>query len=311
MANVLAVAGQSRDALQASGQLTGSGSPYAKALTAFAQSFSSRAAAGLNDLQMDYNQIKTEQTGSLAFFAPQGSVIVGQSSPPTFVAAKTPDQLGIFTYGGGNIVGMARDNVDVFRSRVFTVAGGDIDLWSSLGNLDAGRGPRDVAVVPPPRLVVDSNGVEQLDLSASVSGSGIGALVTQPNQPPSNINLMAPAGYVDAGEAGIRAQGGTVILGTNLVLNAGNIQAASGVSGGAVVATAPPPLPPSTGSSAGDRAVEEAQRDAMAQQQAAAVAASQRSLRIIGEFIGFDNCSAVGSKVGDTDCPAASPSDVQ
>ena len=237
LANVLSVAGSSRDALQAAGRLTGSGSPYAKELTAFAQAFSPAAAAGLNDLQMDYNQIKTEQTGSVAFFAPQGSVIVGQSSPPTFTAAKTPDQLGIFTYGGGDIIGMSRDNIDVFGSRVFTVAGGDIDLWSSLGNLDAGKGPRDVAVVPPPRLVVDANGVEQLDLSASVSGSGIGALVTQANQPPSDINLMAPAGYVDAGEAGIRAQSGTVTLGTNLVLNAGNIQAASGVSGGAVVAT--------------------------------------------------------------------------
>jgi hypothetical protein len=49
-------------------------------------------------------------------------------------------------------------------------------------------------------------------------------------------------------------------------------------------------LPPSTGSSAGDRVVEEAQREAMAQQQAAAVAASQRSMRLIGEFIGFDDC---------------------
>lgn len=303
MANVLTVAGSSEVALQAAGRLTGSGSPYAKALTAFAQAYAPATPAGLNDLQMDYSEIKTEQSGDVAFFAPQGAVVVGQSSPPSFAATKAPDQLGIFTYGGGDIIGMARDSVDVYRSRVFTVAGGDIDLWSSLADLDAGRGPRDIAVVPPPTLVIDSNGVEQLDLSATVTGSGIGALVTQPDQPPSNINLMAPAGYVDAGEAGIRAQSGTVTLGTNLVLNAGNISAASGVSGGAVVATPAPPLPPSAGGSVADQVVAETQREAMAQQQAAAVAASQRRMRLVGEFIGFDDCDAA-SRDSNGNCPS-------
>lgn len=302
MANVLSVAGKSEIALAAAGQLTGTGSPYAKSLTAFAQAYAPAAPTGLNDLQMDYSELKVEQTGALAFFAPQGAVIVGQSSPPSFTASKSPSQLGIFTYGGGDIIGMARDSVDVYQSRVFTVAGGDIDLWSSLADLDAGRGPRDVAVVPPPTLVIDSNGVEQLDLSAIVTGSGIGALVTEPNQPASNINLMAPAGYVDAGEAGIRAQSGSVTLGTNFVINGGNISAASGVSGGAVVAAPPPPPPPSTGTSAGDRVVEEAQREALQQQQAAAVAASQRHMRLVGEFIGFDDCED-SSKDGNGNCP--------
>jgi len=183
-----------------------------------------------------------------------------------------------------------RDNFNVFQSRVFTVAGGDIDLWSSLSDIDAGRGPRDVAVAAPPRLVTDpATGLQYLDVGASVSGSGIGALETSPNQPPSDINLMAPAGYVDAGEAGIRAQTGTVVLGTNVVLNAGNITAASGVSGGAVVAVPPPPPPPSTATGAGDRVVEEAQREAMKEQQASAAAASQRQMTITGEFIGFDD----------------------
>jgi filamentous hemagglutinin family protein len=298
-ANVLVVAGASETALKASGSLTGSGSPYAKELTAFAQALAPTTAAGIDDLQMDYSQIKAQSTGDVAVFAPQGGVIVGQSSPPALTATKTPDELGIFTYGAGDIIGMARDSVDVFRSRVFTVAGGDIDLWSSLANLDAGRGPRDVAVVPPPRLVANAAGVEQLDVSATVSGSGIGALETEPNQPPSNINLMAPAGYVDAGEAGIRASTGTVTLGTNLVLNAGNITAASGVSGGAVVAAPPPPPPPSTGSSASDRVVEDAQREAVAQAQAAAVAAGGRRLRIIGEFIGFEDCSDASREKAD------------
>lgn len=300
MANVLQVAGQSEESLAASGQLTGTGSPYAKQLTALAQAFSPATPAGLNDLQMDYNELKVEQTGDLAFFDPQGAVIVGQQTPPTFATPKDPSQLGIFTYGGGDIIGMTRDSVDVYQSRVFTVAGGDIDMWSSLQNIDAGRGSRDVQVVPPPTLVVESNGTEALDLSSTVSGSGIGALVTEADQPPSDINLMAPAGYVDAGEAGIRSQSGKVLLGTNLVLNAGNIQAASGVSGGTVVATPPPPLPPSTGSTAADRMVAEAEHEAMAQQQAAAASLSQRPMHIVGEFIGFDTCAAAGGS--DEEC---------
>ena len=309
MANVLDIAGQSRDALQASGALTSLGSPYAKGLTTLAQAYAPTTPAGLNDLQMDFSEIKTLETGSVAIFAPQGGVIVGQASPPSLdIAAtlKTPDQLGIFTYGGGDIIGMARDSVNVFQSRVFTVAGGDIDLWSSLQNIDAGKGSRDLQIVPPPRLVVAANGTEQLDVSSTVTGSGIGALVTEASQPPSNINLMAPAGYVDAGEAGIRAQSGAVVLGTNLVLNAGNIQAASGVSGGAVVATPPPPAPPSTGTSAGERAVEEAQRSALAAQQAAATAGLNAThLRITGEFIGFEgDCKESTTAASGVTCAA-------
>jgi hypothetical protein len=157
-------------------------------------------------------------------------------------------------------------------------------------------------------VVTEANGIQHIDLGASVTGSGIGALETQPDQPPSNINLMAPNGYVDAGEAGIRASTGRVILGTNLVLNGNNIQAASGVSGGAVVAAPPPPPPPSTSTSSGDRAVEEAQRDAIAQQQAAAqAAADQRRFRLIGEFLGFDSAEC-GNETSQGDDKAATDS---
>ena len=309
LANTLMVAGTSRNALQSSGRLVGFGSPYAQGLTAFAAAYSPRTTAGLNDLSFDYNQITVDGSGTLAVFTPQGSVVVGQSNPPALdstAAAKLPYQLGMFTLGGGDIIGMARDNFDVFESRVFTVAGGDINLWSSLGNVDAGKGPRDAAVAAPPVLVVNTNtGIATLNFSASVTGSGIGALVTQPDQPPSNINLMAPLGYVDAGEAGIRAQGGSVTLGTNLVLNAGNIQAAGGISGGAIVAAPPPPAPPSTGTSSGDKAAEEAQRDALFKEEAA-LQARQSTMLVVGEFLqyGGDDC-----KDPDSGDPCKDPKD--
>jgi hypothetical protein len=143
--------------------------------------------------------------------------------------------------------------------------------------------------VPAPVLVTDpATGVEFFDIGGSVTGSGIGALKTLANQPVSNIDLIAPAGYIDAGEAGIRASTGSVTLGTNLVINAANIQSANGVSGGAVVATAPPPLPSSTMSDTSQRLVEAMQRDALSQEQQEEKRAERlRRMRVTGEFIGF------------------------
>jgi hypothetical protein len=292
LASTLQVAGTALDTLIAVKRVTpGSGSPFAKELTAFANAFSASGPRGATDLSMVYSTIKAEQSGDVSVFDPQGGVLVGQSAPPPGAGAKAASDLGIFTLGGGDIVGMARDNFDVYRSRVFTVAGGDILLWSSQENIDAGRGPRDVAVAPAPQIVFNPiTGTAELSIGGAVTGSGIGALLTQPNQAPSNIALIAPAGFVDAGEAGIRADTGTVTLGTNLVLNAGNIQAASGVSGGAVVVAPAPPLPASTLTNQADRTVEQMQREAAEQQQEAEQrVAEARRKHVTGEFIGFGN----------------------
>jgi hypothetical protein len=241
---------------------------------------------GLNDLGMAASQINVEQSGQLSVLAPRGSVLVGQ---PLAVDNKRPYELGLFTLGGGNILAMARDNVDVYRSRVFTVAGGDVAMWSSLGNIDAGRGKTDAAVVAPPRLTTDEKGNVKLELGGAVTGSGIGALVSQPNQAPSDVTLIAPKGFIDAGEAGIRADRGRVTLGADVVLNTGSIKASSGVSGGKVVSAPPPPVPATaSGGSQASEAVEQTQRTLTAQQtEAEERAKKERRKRVTGEFIGF------------------------
>ncbi len=288
-AQALGRAGEALDALRAAGRIdAGAGTPFARTLTDFAAAFSPGGAPGTNDISLVFSQIKAEQSGSLALFAPRGGVLVGQANPPAGAIAKRPDQLGILTLGGGDIVGAVRDNFDVFRSRVFTIAGGDVQLWSSTGNIDAGRGPRDVTVAPPPRLSVAPDGSVTFDVTASVSGSGIGALRTRANQPPSDIRLIAPKGFIDAGEAGIRADAGTVTLGTNIVLNAGNISAGGGVAGGAVVVAPPAPLPASSVGDQATRALDETQRAAVAQQKEAEERAErERRKRVRGEFVGF------------------------
>jgi hypothetical protein len=289
-AAVQSQAGRELTALRAAGRVGSSvGTPFARGLDALAQAFSPTGAVGSNDITLVFSQIKAEQSGNLYLLAPRGGVVAGQANPPAGSVNKQAYELGVLTFGGGDIAAWVRDNFDVYRSRVFTVAGGDIHLWSSLGNIDAGRGPRDTAVAPPPRLVIDeATGIVTLDVSSSVSGSGIGALKTRDDQPASDIRLIAPNGFIDAGEAGIRADAGTVTLGTNIVLNAGNINAGGGVSGGAVVVSAPAPVPTATSAGQADKASEKAQQALAAQEKESEERANkERRKRVVGEFIGF------------------------
>ncbi|MEO8151956.1 MAG: filamentous hemagglutinin family protein [Rhizobacter sp.] len=287
LAQTLVVAGTDLDRLRAADKVdAGAGTPYARTLTDLAAAYAPLGLRGSNDLGMAASDIKVEQTGQLSLLAPRGSVLVGQ---PVAVLSKSPSDLGLFTLGGGSITAMVRDNVDVYRSRVFTVAGGDIALWSSLGNIDAGRGKTDAAVVPPPRLVLDSKtGIPKLDLGGAVTGSGIGALVSDANQPAGDVTLVAPKGFIDAGEAGIRADRGKVTLGADIVLNSGAIKASGGVEGGKVVVAPPAPVPATASGNQANDAVEQTQRNLSAQQsEAQERAKKERRKRVTGEFIGF------------------------
>src|SRR5262249_7652536 len=86
------------------------------------------------------------------------------------------------------------------------------------------------AYVPPPTIITAADGSVQFDYSAGASGSGIGVLLTDPTVPPGRVDLIAPNGFVDAGEAGIRSAGDVNIAALQ-VFNAGNIQAAGLATG--------------------------------------------------------------------------------
>ena len=150
---------------------------------------------------------------------------------------KSASQLGVVTVAGGDIAGVARDDILVNQSRIFTLAQGDILLWSSTADVDAGRGAKTVAGAPAPVYRLDSQGRIVVDTSGSFSGSGIAVLDAR-----SALDLYAPAGAIDAGEAGIRALG-TVVLGAEVVRGADDIQ------GGSVQGA--PPAAPTTGLTAG------------------------------------------------------------
>jgi len=147
--------------------------------------------------------------------------------------------LGIVTQDGGNISIFASGDVNVGTSRIFTLRGGNEIIWSTSGNIDAGASSKTVQSAPPTRVLVDpQSGNVQTDLAGLATGGGIGVLASVAGVPAGNVDLIAPAGVVNAGEAGIRATGNLNIAAVQ-VLNAGNITA-----GGASTGLPPPVAAP-------------------------------------------------------------------
>ena len=142
------------------------------------------------------------------------------------------------TEASGNIAIFNHQNVTVGTSRIFTLRGGDEIIWSSIGDIAAGASSKTVQAAPPTRVLIDpQTGDVQTDLAGLATGGGIGVLATVTGVPVGSVDLIAPAGVIDAGDAGIRATG-NLNLAASAVLNGGNIQA-GGVSTGTPTVSAP------------------------------------------------------------------------
>jgi len=181
-------------------------------------------------ISMPTKLVKTFEGGSISLFAPGGQILVGRPTDP-----QKADQ-GILTQYGGGISIYALRNVDVGTSRIFTLRGGDEMIWSTLGNIAAGSGSKTVYSAPPTRVLIDPQSANvQNDLAGLATGSGIGVLATLASVAPGNVNLIAPSGTVDAGDAGIRSSG-HVNVSAAVIVNAANIQSSAGTSGTPVAA---------------------------------------------------------------------------
>ena len=177
-------------------------------------------------------EIKTASGGDISLFAPGGQLIVGVD-----LSGNQPVDQGILTEDGGNISIFARDSVIVGTSRIFTLRGGNVIIWSSEGDIAAGASSKTVQSAPPTRVLVDpQSGEVKTDLAGLATGGGIGVLTTVAGVPPGDVDLVAPAGTIDAGDAGIRVSG-NINLAALQVLNAGNIEV-QGTSAGVPVLTA-------------------------------------------------------------------------
>jgi hypothetical protein len=228
------------DILSATGLThTQQGASYAPGYTAINTLFPTTGADNKpltynGDLNLVYSQLKTEQGGDIDLLVPGGSVVAGVANPPaslsTVKALTTANgltipaavNLGILVLGQGAIQGFANQDFTVNQSRILTLEGGDIILWASNGNIDAGKGAKSASGAPPPVIQTDANGNLFVDPSNAVSGSGIGQLLTVPGMTAGLVNLIAPKGDVNAGDAGIRVAGNLNIAAVQ-VIGASNI----------------------------------------------------------------------------------------
>ena len=187
------------------------------------------------EINLFASRIKTERGGNIEFLAPGGNLIVGLSNTPAALVSTGNDVLGMLTVADGNIRGFVRDNILVNQSRIITVGGSDVLLWSSAGDIDAGKGKKTATTVPPPVIKVDAQGNVTQELQGAASGSGIGALSSGGGVIPGDIDLIAPKGTVNAGDAGIRA--GNLNIAASIVLGADNISVVGTTTGAPVADT--------------------------------------------------------------------------
>ena len=103
---------------------------------------------------------------------------------------------GIVAEGPGNVDIYSLSDVNVNTSRIFTLGGGNILIWSTLGNIDAGNGAKSSLSIPPPSVSVSSTGVITFNYTGAVAGSGIRTIQTGPGQLAGSVNLIAPVGAV-------------------------------------------------------------------------------------------------------------------
>jgi hypothetical protein len=184
------------------------------------------------DINLFASRVKTENGGDIEFFAPGGDVVVGLPNTPAALVDVGSNVLGMVVAAEGDIQGMSREDMRVNQSRILTVGGGDVLLWSSEGDIDAGKGKKTASAVPPPVVKTDAQGNVTLEQQGAVTGSGIGALFVAGGSA-GDVDLIAPKGTVNAGDAGIRA--GNLNIAAQVVLGADNISV-SGSSTGTPVA---------------------------------------------------------------------------
>ncbi|MGY3486981.1 filamentous hemagglutinin family protein [Bradyrhizobium sp. USDA 4011] len=176
--------------------------------------------------------INTQSGGGIQILNPGGQTIIG-------VEGVTPGAgAGLITQGQGDIDIYSLGSVLLGQSRIMTTFGGNILAWSATGDINAGRGSKTTTIFTPPKRTYDNYGAVTLSPTVPSTGAGIATLNPIPEVPPGNIDLIAPLGTIDAGEAGIRVSG-NVNLAALQVVNAANIQV-QGTSTGIPTVQGPP-----------------------------------------------------------------------
>ncbi|MFM9978826.1 MAG: filamentous hemagglutinin family protein [Sphingomonadaceae bacterium] len=209
------------------------------------------AATGNLDLRLA--AIQTTRNSDIIIMGPGGSVLGGsvvrtelqplrrnstaraaylgeyvQFLQPTNVLRVPTGLEGILTLRGGSIFGFTDNDIVLNQSRLFSqnsnnaFPAGNITLWSSNGDLNAGQGPKSSFNFPPIVYTIDPNGSFAIDAVGGVTGAGIAAFSPNPLAVPV-VYLIAPRGTVDAGDAGVRVEG-NLFVAAQSVANADNFE---------------------------------------------------------------------------------------
>lgn len=258
------------------------------------------ASVGRGNILSYETSIQTYAGSDIDLWAPNGDALVGLQSP------NKSRTVGVLTNAGGAIRSVVAGDFNINLGKVITAQGGDILLFSSQGSIDAGRGAKTSVTTPPPRreIVRDNQGNPigvKLVISNAAAGSGIQTLTSDPDglgplaaPDAGDVYLFAPAGSIDAGEAGIRSSGNIVINALS-VRNASNISAGGSSQGVPVAASGS--LAASIASSGGtgdggSKAAQDAAKNAAEAARSATASGVQKPNILTVEVLGFGekNC---------------------
>ncbi|MBO4220960.1 filamentous haemagglutinin family protein [Bradyrhizobium neotropicale] len=262
----LKAAGDDQNTLDADGRPIHGG--YKRGYTAIETLFPGKDWSG--DIKIGNTAFLTMAGGGIETLTPGGGLQVAA------LGTVVPPGAGLVTLGYGDINIFARDSVTVNRSRILTFAGGDEVIWSTLGDIDAGRGAKTTRVPSAPEIVTDADAVTKVMERADISGSGIGTIIGFTGVEAGDVSLIAPVGTVDAGDAGIRVSGDLTVAAL-YVLNADNIKVGGETKGVPKVQAPAVNLTVETK----DKAAADAVKDATQQP------ANDRPSIIIVELLGF------------------------
>lgn len=182
------------------------------------------------DVSLVFSTLNTKDGGDVGVITPGGGIDVGLPIQLPGVT-KGAAELGIISTRTGDLSLLVNDSIRVNQSRTFALDG-DIMMWASEGDIDAGRGAKTATGAANVNVTIDATGKVVVDYGAVIAGSGIRGA--------GDVSLFAPAGIIDAGDAGIGARG-NITLAAQQVVGADNIDV-GGVSIG---------VPTNTGVSAG------------------------------------------------------------
>ncbi len=226
--------------------------------------------------------IRTRSGGDITLLLPGGSLTLATTAQSNILAPP-----GIVTESGGAIRVFTDKNVDLGISRIFTLRGGDEIIWSTRGNIAAGSSSKTVQSAPPTRVLIDPQSADvRTDLAGLATGGGIGVLTTVAGVDPADVDLVAPEGTIDAGDAGIRVSGNLNIAAA-VVVNASNISVGGSSAGAAPSAVAAPSVSAVTSASnnssaAGATAAQQNNKEQTATQEQAAETPSVITAEVIG-----------------------------